>query len=380
MEDLTIGQRIAAKRKELGLSQIDLGEKMGVSRQSISKWEADAAIPEIDKLIALSRLFGVSVGWLLGVEDDAQAPEAPETDFTDREWELIDRLTQEHPRIPKWLLPLASVSVCIALVALILAGAAFASARKHRQDLAAVSQAIASLASVSEALDTTILESYQFVLAPDQANGSCTFLFVGYPPGHAEGSTAELLIFADGEEVSRVSCTWDDICYRATFPLDIRNGYSAVFAVTNSSGLVRSTVVQDPALNQTLHASSFGQISVTWDSRSFQDGVLTLSEMEFLIEMPELYRDIEDPWTQCDLVVMSDGQELGRIDILNRSTYSKQVNFCRGDVDFYTPSQSIPIGDVASGTTVELLLDCRFSTDLEMQKVIGSFTITHNSK
>ena len=36
MEDFTIGQRIAAKRKELGLSQIALGEEMGVSRQSIS--------------------------------------------------------------------------------------------------------------------------------------------------------------------------------------------------------------------------------------------------------------------------------------------------------------------------------------------------------
>ena len=49
MEDKTIGQRIAAKRRELGLSQIDLGEQMGVSRQSVSKWEADGAIPEIDK-------------------------------------------------------------------------------------------------------------------------------------------------------------------------------------------------------------------------------------------------------------------------------------------------------------------------------------------
>ena len=63
---MTIGQRIAQKRKELGLSQEALGSKLGVSRQSIYKWEADSALPEVDKLIALSRLFGVSVGWLLG--------------------------------------------------------------------------------------------------------------------------------------------------------------------------------------------------------------------------------------------------------------------------------------------------------------------------
>lgn len=73
---MTIGQRVAQKRKELGLSQEALGDQLGVSRQSIYKWESDSALPEIDKLIALSRLFGVSVGWLLGVEEPAEADEA----------------------------------------------------------------------------------------------------------------------------------------------------------------------------------------------------------------------------------------------------------------------------------------------------------------
>ena len=66
---MTTGQRIAAKRKELGLSQEALGEKLGVSRQSIYKWESDTSLPEIEKLISLSRLFSVSIGWLLGVEE-----------------------------------------------------------------------------------------------------------------------------------------------------------------------------------------------------------------------------------------------------------------------------------------------------------------------
>ena len=67
---MTTGQRIAAKRKELALSQEGLGEALGVSRQSIYKWESDASLPEIDKLVALSRLFNVPVGWLLGVEEE----------------------------------------------------------------------------------------------------------------------------------------------------------------------------------------------------------------------------------------------------------------------------------------------------------------------
>ena len=73
---MTIGQTIAAERRKLGLSQEQLGEKMGVTRQSISKWESDAALPELEKLIALSRLFRMPVGQLLGIEE----PTVPETE------------------------------------------------------------------------------------------------------------------------------------------------------------------------------------------------------------------------------------------------------------------------------------------------------------
>lgn len=66
---MTIGQRIAQKRKELGLSQEALGEALGVSRQSVYKWESGSALPEIEKLISMGRLFGVTIGWLLGVEE-----------------------------------------------------------------------------------------------------------------------------------------------------------------------------------------------------------------------------------------------------------------------------------------------------------------------
>lgn len=68
MTETTLGQRIAERRKMLSLSQEAFGEKMGVSRQATFKWESDASVPEVEKLINMSRLFGVSVGWLLGEE------------------------------------------------------------------------------------------------------------------------------------------------------------------------------------------------------------------------------------------------------------------------------------------------------------------------
>lgn len=92
---MTLGQRIQQLRKEHNLSQEALGEQLGVSRQAISKWESDNTIPEIDKLIALAKLFHVSVGTLLGVEeDDPAAPSAEE--LTDRELLAIESIVDRY--------------------------------------------------------------------------------------------------------------------------------------------------------------------------------------------------------------------------------------------------------------------------------------------
>ena len=115
---MTLGQRIAQKRKELGLSQEALGDKLGVSRQSIYKWESGSALPEVEKLIALSKLFGVSVGWLLGVEEDAAPEAAPSGELTETQLkmveEIVDRYIAALPR-PKprrrWPWVLAAVAL-----------------------------------------------------------------------------------------------------------------------------------------------------------------------------------------------------------------------------------------------------------------------------
>ena len=73
-EQQTLGRRIQEARKAAGLSQESLGERLGVSRQAVSKWEADAAVPELENLIAMSRIFGVTIGALLGVEPTAEVP------------------------------------------------------------------------------------------------------------------------------------------------------------------------------------------------------------------------------------------------------------------------------------------------------------------
>ena len=58
---MTLGQNIARLRAQKNLSQGDLADALEVSRQSVSKWETDASIPELDKLLRLAELFGVTL-------------------------------------------------------------------------------------------------------------------------------------------------------------------------------------------------------------------------------------------------------------------------------------------------------------------------------
>ena len=58
---MELNERLAQLRKEHGLSQNDLAEKLNVSRQAISRWEQGLAMPSSDNLIYLSRLYGITL-------------------------------------------------------------------------------------------------------------------------------------------------------------------------------------------------------------------------------------------------------------------------------------------------------------------------------
>ena len=68
--NVEIAQRLSARRKQSGLSQEALAEKLGVSRQAVSKWERSESSPDTDNLIALAQLYGVSLDELLYVDDE----------------------------------------------------------------------------------------------------------------------------------------------------------------------------------------------------------------------------------------------------------------------------------------------------------------------
>lgn len=68
MDQIKVGNFIAAMRKEQGLTQESLGEKLGVTNKTISRWETGKYMPDIDKLQELSTCLGVSVNELLSGE------------------------------------------------------------------------------------------------------------------------------------------------------------------------------------------------------------------------------------------------------------------------------------------------------------------------
>lgn len=276
MNDKTMGQRIARCRRDQNLSQEALGDQMGVSRQAISKWEADAAVPEIDKLIALSRLFGVSVGWLLGVEENSPRQEE---ELTDTQLKMVEEIVKRYQPAREagkkkfhWEFGIPLLAVALAAAALI-----FSFARKH-DDPAANSEQLSSLqASYSgiqgqlsdisarlDALEDASLErlllNYQFHFDGVDQAGNTIFVtgsaeneaagmvvssmdvptavisFTAVPRQHSDADTAFLTVTVGGAEIQKADCQWNGTTYTGKLNLLISDGYEVVFTVCHADG------------------------------------------------------------------------------------------------------------------------------------------------
>ena len=106
---MTIGEKIALRRRNAGLSQEALAGQLGVSRQAVSRWETNESLPDTEKVLQLCRIFGVSA-------DDLLLDQAPETAL---------KFNAARPLLPVWrrafryvYLGLGAVGVVLALVGL----------------------------------------------------------------------------------------------------------------------------------------------------------------------------------------------------------------------------------------------------------------------
>lgn len=99
-------EKLYALRKEANMTQSNLAEKLNVSRQAVSRWEMGTAMPDIDNLIRMSDLFGVSLDDLLKNREDAPEGEIPlSKKENSRYWDYVPR---------KWWIPLAAAGIAFA--------------------------------------------------------------------------------------------------------------------------------------------------------------------------------------------------------------------------------------------------------------------------
>ena len=83
---MILGDKIIKLRKKNGWSQEELAEKMQVSRQAVSKWEGAQSIPDLEKILMLGNLFGVTTDYLL-------KDEMEDEEFTDENNTSVKRIT-----------------------------------------------------------------------------------------------------------------------------------------------------------------------------------------------------------------------------------------------------------------------------------------------
>ena len=133
---MTLGETIRTVRSEKGMSQGDLADALDVSRQSVSKWETDASVPELDKLVKMCDLFGVSLDELVrGVkkEESAEQPEPQQEPPVSPEWTEPEIHRTEPGKPPHQLAGIillctgAVITLLLTLMGSILGGLLYAS-------------------------------------------------------------------------------------------------------------------------------------------------------------------------------------------------------------------------------------------------------------
>lgn len=100
---MILADKIVSLRKKAGWSQEELAEQLGVTRQSVSKWEGAQSIPDMDKVVQMSRLFGVTTDYLLKDEIEEQAAALVEESPLRRVTmaQAADYLTRRRAAAPK---------------------------------------------------------------------------------------------------------------------------------------------------------------------------------------------------------------------------------------------------------------------------------------
>ena len=117
---MTIADRIQTLRKSKGMSQEELADAAGVSRQAVSKWESEQSVPDIDKIVILSEIFDVTTDYLLkGIEPAENNDHKTMADVIDQKV-LTEKNGTRAKTILKWVLIVLGALLAIDFISMLI--------------------------------------------------------------------------------------------------------------------------------------------------------------------------------------------------------------------------------------------------------------------
>ena len=396
MTDMTLGQRIGECRRKQGLSQEGLGEKLGVSRQAISKWEADGAVPEVDKLIGMSRLFGVSVGWLLGIEEETAPEQKPEISE-----ELLRKIEEIVLRYRPRKQPMSGkkkVLIALAAVLALCVGGSWLSRWRTESSMLAFTQAQvenineqnaniqAQLNQLSDRLDSManaeeeqakLLSDCSFELDPWVDRPGVNATFSGVPKSWKAGDSAYVMVQAPDGTSIRQDCAWDGAFLTAPLALEAMDGYKLCFTVVHEDGTLEQQLLSDWRLENLARELTVGcEITGGKAALRKENGAwaLHLADYDIHIVRPGIAEDNEKFfWKRVDLYLYrctGQGQELiETYDLLKPA----DSDIIKSQAIWFTPNPTFYPGELEDGDGLELWIKAELSNGMHAIEMVDSW-------
>ncbi len=282
-------------------------------------------MPEVDKLIAMSRLFGVSVGWLLGAEEQT-ADAQPEISG-----ELVQKIEEIVLRYQPKKEPL-SLTKIIAIVAVLAVGlyglftcwekweiensmlqytyaqvdAINAQNATIQQQLQALENRINNLSVVPDAaVSEAILADYSIRTELNLQSNTATVRVSAVPGTWYPGTYVSLSVRKDGAQVTIQDCVWDGSAYTAQFLLEIADGYEYWLVREHPDGAKEQTVLPDAEAEDLASTYTIG-CEVTQGTARFDTArnQMHLENYDIHITNPSAAEHGDLPWKQSELVLV----------------------------------------------------------------------------
>lgn len=397
MTQLTLGQKIAARRKLAGLSQENLAEKLDVSRQAVSKWESDNAIPEIDKLIVLSKLFDVSIGWLLGAESEPSAS----TNFGEEQLKTIEELISRY--YPKkrsfWWMYVACAVLLIAITVsfvyyrnqvtqlkndnlqaitqIEVLSKNNGTLQAQLEDISDANEALQlQIGSMSQLLDQQsdsnklITDFFRIEVSADTYLENVTTVLYMRPKVYKAENKALLSIQNPKTGyTSTVECTWSqpNQVYIARYTVPAHDGYKVSFLLVNEYGFEEENLlIRDPGFAYTGTYCGFHLDPLYYSSSTFfdthyiyTDGQRPLSDYEFneAIYTPHIFADTAIAYKDIRIVMKHNGRIIWEQSYLDEFYTAAGGSYLNAGNVPVEPNIRIPIPMAKIGDELELYLE-----------------------